>query len=111
MSTCVPYVDHVGQFASRLADYGRHFIAQPEVQSQIRSGAPIILEIGAEQSLPQVARGERTGNSTLEFRGLIGEKPLYIVEVPYPVRIGVSDHIEKHAFNSYAESQRMGALG
>src|SRR5205085_12611508 len=63
-----------------------------------------------EKSLGKVAGRKSIGDSTLEFRGLVGEKSLHAVEVPDSVGIGIGQHVEQHPFNRRAEAEGVSAL-
>src|ERR1700687_3255122 len=65
---------------------------------------PVVLQVYAKKSLPQITWGERAGNSALEFSGVVLEKSLQTPEVPDSVRIGVGHHVEHHPFGGDSEA-------
>ena len=104
-------VPQVRELAFSFLYHSRHFVAEAEIQRQIWSCPPIILQIYTEKSLPQIAWRERAGDSALKLRGLVGEKSLYVVEVPDSIRIGVGKQVQQHSFNGNTEADGMGTLG
>ncbi len=71
-----------------LGKHAGHFIAEAEIQSQIRFPAPVVLNISAKDVLAEIAGCERAGNSALKLARRVGQKMLQVAEEPDSVGIG-----------------------
>src|SRR6267378_6310801 len=93
-------VPKVGELAVNFRGDGGHLIAQPKIQGEVRTPAPVVLHITAQHTLANITRGKCTDNASLESRWNVGQKILYVAELPDAVGIRKSSGLQQHALGS-----------
>src|SRR5215469_7428365 len=96
-------ISEIGELAVRLCNDSGHFIAESQIQSQIRFPAPVVLDISAKDTLAEVAGRQRASNSPLKFAGLVLQKRRQVVKKPDPIWIRECCHLEQHALEGPSE--------
>ena len=67
---------------------GGHFIAQTEIQRQIRTEAPVVLNVATDDGLAHLPRGDRIRQARLERGGICAAQEIrYARELPATARV------------------------
>src|ERR1700730_7340545 len=94
-----------------LGRHRRHLVTQTEINGQVGFPAPVVLHIGAEESLAKVARCDGACESPVESPRIVRVKILQGGEIPDSSGIRKGTNLKQHALDGDTEFERMGALG
>src|SRR5205823_5021436 len=62
------------QLALNLSNDRGHFVAQPQIDGEVRAPAPIVLSIGSQNGLTNAARADGTRDGRAQRDGVVGEE-------------------------------------
>src|SRR6266403_903815 len=74
MRLCIGKVTQNGQLSLHLCRYGRHFIAHTEIEGNIRSPPPVVLQVCSDDRLAKSSLGDRTRDRRTQRERSIGQK-------------------------------------
>src|SRR6266404_4590042 len=96
-----------GQLSLHLCRYGRHFITQTEIQGNIRSPPPVVLEVCSDDSLTKSSLGDRTRDRRTQGERSIGQKIRQRAEGKFSSAVGNCEDIVPQALDIHAEPNGM----
>ena len=94
-----------------IVDDCGHFVADTKVQRQVRTEAPVVLDISGNKSLPKFPRRNCAGDALLKMGSLIGEQCRERWEFPQSPLVLKRFIIVLHPFNAAPEFQGVSSMG
>src|SRR5258707_14578784 len=110
MRLCIGKVTQNGQLSLHLCRYGRHFIAQTEIEGNIRSPAPVVLQVSSDDRLPKSSLRDRTRDRRAQRERLIGQKIRERAEGKFSSAIRNCEDVIPQALDIYTELKGMSSL-
>src|SRR5882757_2585518 len=99
-----------GQLSLYLCRNGRHFIAQTEIEGNIRSPPPVVLQVGSDDRLAKPSLGDGTRDCRAQQEGLIGYKIRERAERKFSSAIGNCENVVAQTLGIYTELNGMSSL-
>src|SRR6266850_6092553 len=94
-----------------LTEHRGHFIPQSHVQGEVVAHVPVILDISAQQSLPQIPRVNSVRESSFQGVGPIGKEVRQRSETHYSLGVIKLKEVVTHILPGKAEFQSVSAAG
>src|ERR1700687_3651042 len=103
-------IHQVGNPALSVVEDGGHFVAHAEVDRQVGTESPVILDISSEKGLSHFTRCNCGGYARLKMHRLVVEETSYAVEVPPSTRVLPGNVVVLHPLDVRTEFQGMGPM-
>src|SRR2546430_16236691 len=91
------------QLALNLSNDRGHFVAQPQIDGEVRAPAPIVLSIGSQNGLTNAARADGTRDGRAQRDGVVGEEAGERIEKELTVWTAHPKFVIANALDAHAE--------
>src|SRR6266436_5503230 len=96
-----------GQLSLHLCRNGRHFVTQTEIEGNIRSPPPVVLQVSSDDRLAKSSLGDGTRDRRTQRERLIGQKVRERAEGKFSSAVRNRQDIIPQALDIHAELNGM----